>query len=287
MAPSSILSQTLQSITVTKVQELETKRQTYQQHKDKIIANVDSAGEDSRQRVTHLLDGMKRLDIWEEEELCQLKQIRHWVHQSAYDPSINEAMLRKFEQRLRAKLDAESRKLDLADLYSRLLIEWIDAPKGANGDSSSSTKPEKPSEEDSFEIIQNIQKERLQQLRDKFEKVVLTPLETDEVEIDNYLSQLFKSKTGEVSLKSLRQKVSRRGESMLANKTLFDRLSLQWCIRSLLKVDLFDDEKKASLREFLKDDDVLNEIKDVLNMRYANIQNWSWGLGDQGMPVVP
>ncbi|KAL2375415.1 hypothetical protein RJ035_000347 [Blastomyces gilchristii] len=289
MAPSSILSQTLQSITVTKVQELGTKRQTYQQHKDKILANVESAGENSRERVTRLHDGMKELDIWSDADLRQLSQIQHWVHQSAYDPSVNEDMLHKFEQQLRAKLEAESRKLNLADLYSKLLLEWIDAPKGANEESSppASTKSEGPLEEDSFEVVQNIQKERLQQLRDKFEAVVLRPLETDEVEIDNYLNELFSSKAGQASLKSLREQVKWEGELMLGNKTLFDHQSLQWCIKSLLKVDLFDDEKKASLRDFLRDDDVLNEIKDVLNMRYANIQNWSWGMGDQGMPVVP
>ncbi|EGC48889.1 conserved hypothetical protein [Histoplasma capsulatum var. duboisii H88] len=291
MASSSILSQTLQSITVTKIQELETKRQAYQQHKDNLLANVESARENIRERVTRLHDGMKEMNIWPvwEENMVQLSHIKHWVHQSAYDPSVNEDMLRKFEQQMRAKLDAESRKLDLAHLYSRLLIEWIDAPKSANEDFSSfsSTKSERPLEEDSFEVIQNIQKEKLQQLRDKFEAVVLTPLETDAVEIDNYLNGLFSSKDGQASLDFLRKRVKREGEIMLYNKTLFDRQSLHWCIESLLKVDLFDDEKQASLRDFLKDDDVLNEIKDVLNMRFANIQNWSWGLGDQGMPVVP
>ncbi|KAK2811174.1 hypothetical protein FQN50_002271 [Emmonsiellopsis sp. PD_5] len=284
MASSSILSQTLQSITVTKVQELETRRQKYQKQKDEILAKADGAGNDVGERIKLLHDSIKDLGICSAAEAEEFADFCRYVQQSEYDPSVSKEKLAQFEQKIRAKLDSETRKLDLADLYSRLLIEWIDAPRASGGESPSL---DNLSLGDSFDVVQSVQKERLEQLRDKFESVVLTPLETDEVEIDNYLKQLFNSDEGESALESLRKQVRGKGTSMLRERKLFDRDSLEWCIQSLLKVDLFDDEKKATLRDFLSNEDVLSEIKDVLNMRYANIENWSWGLGDRGMPVVP
>ena len=50
---------------------------------------------------------------------------------------------------------------------------------------------------------------------------------------------------------------------------------------------MLNDEKKASLAEFLKDDAVLAEIRDVLNMRFRDLKEWEWNLGEEGMPVLP
>lgn len=61
----------------------------------------------------------------------------------------------------------------------------------------------------------------------------------------------------------------------------------RWCVKALLKNQLLNDEKKASLNDFLKDEAVLSEIRDVLNMRIRDLKDWEWNLGDEGMPVVP
>jgi hypothetical protein len=193
-------------------------------------------------------------------------------------------MLMKFEKELRSRLDIKSRKLELADLYSRLLIEWIESPN--MGDAEFSIL-ESTSLDDSFEVVQTVQKERLQQLREKFEQVVFEPLETSETEIHNYLHSLFKGDAGERAFKQLRGRVSKMGKYMLAESQPFDLQNLKWCIKALLKNELLNDEKKTSLREFLQDEAVLNEIRDVLNMRYADLQNWSWSLGTEGIPVIP
>ncbi|KAI0457311.1 hypothetical protein F5B21DRAFT_102873 [Xylaria acuta] len=74
---------------------------------------------------------------------------------------------------------------------------------------------------------------------------------------------------------------------MLRTKEPFSRHVRGWCINGLLAEDLLSDEKQAILREFLKNPFILNEIADVLNMWFADFDNWSWEAGEQGMPVLP
>jgi hypothetical protein len=67
----------------------------------------------------------------------------------------------------------------------------------------------------------------------------------------------------------------------------FDEKTLVWSLKGLLNNDLLKDEKKAILEEFLKDDVARGEICDVLNMQHADIKNWSWEVGGEGLPVEP
>ena len=110
-------------------------------------------------------------------------------------------MLESFAKQLRSKLDFRSRKLDLADLYSRLLMDWLEPANSTAPESS--TQGGTPSE-DSFEIVEG---DRLQLLRENFAAVEFTPLETDEVDIDTYLSELFSRDAGEKALNRLRNSV--------------------------------------------------------------------------------
>lgn len=277
---STILSQTLKSVTLTKIEELAKQRGSFEGGKASILRTVDET-QDLREKVIKLHAGVKSLGS---EAYGELDNIERWLHQSQYDPTIPSERLHKFELALRSRLDIKSRRFDLADLYSRLLTEWIGSP---DIDESDAVTSQEDDASDSFEMVQTIQKERLDQLRQKFAKVVFEPLDTDEVEIHNYLSSLFKGDAGKADLKRLRESVSNAGKGMLQEKKLLDKQSMKWCIKALLKNELLNDEKKATLREFLKDEAVMDEIKDVLNMRFANLKHWSWDLEDGGMPVVP
>ncbi|KAJ9656579.1 hypothetical protein H2201_008491 [Coniosporium apollinis] len=209
--------------------------------------------------------------------------MRRWVDQSRYDASIPDEMLERFEAQLRSKLEIKSRRLDLAALYSRLLTEWMDSPTGPNEEPASH---DSSASEDSFEFVER-QRERLQQLCDQFESVVFEPLHTDEVEIDNYMQQLFAGDVGAKALEQLRRDVGRRGKDMLAAFAPFNHKTLSWCINGLLAEDLLSDEKKSILQDLLQNEVVLSEIADVLNMRFADIENWAWHAGDDGIPVMP
>lgn len=193
---------TLQSIMATKISELDKQRKSFEVRKSDIFAAVEEAGDDHYERSRRLLLGVKELDPSSESESV-IFNIHNSLYQSYYDPSIPVKMLQAIEDQLRSRLDAQSRRLSLADLYSRLLTEWLISSASGDGGPTPAMQ-EIASLEDSFEIIE---RDRLQQLRNKFSAVVFTPLEMDEVEIDNYLSDLFKGDAGAKALERLRDEV--------------------------------------------------------------------------------
>ena len=62
MSSSSVLSRTLQSITTTKVRELEKQRGLYECRKDEVLNAAAEAGEDQVKKVSALLSGLRELD---------------------------------------------------------------------------------------------------------------------------------------------------------------------------------------------------------------------------------
>ncbi|KAF3492418.1 uncharacterized protein GIQ15_01935 [Arthroderma uncinatum] len=281
-ASMSILSQTLQSITKTKIEELISQRKSFENVKGKLLGSVRPEDHDVRTRVARLHDGVEKLELW---SWSALNNIRRWLAQSRYDSTVTDSMLLKFEDQLRSKLDQQSRKLNLAYLYSQLLIEWTDASEEELVPELS--KFEKPTHDDDFNVVHDFQNERFQQLRESFENVVFEPLDTNEEKITKHLSSLFADDHGKKRLETLRAHISANGRMLLGNRRPIKLGELKLCIKSLLKNDLLQEETAATLRNFLRDDTVLEEIRDVLNMRYANLDKWSWNLGSRGMPVRP
>ncbi|KAL1954326.1 hypothetical protein VTO42DRAFT_1400 [Malbranchea cinnamomea] len=190
--------------------------------------------------------------------MSDLDAIRRWLDQSKYDPSVSDFALAKFENNLRSILDVHTRRLNLAALYSRLLIEWLGSLK--SGDEQA---PLEDPDED-FEVVQSIQKKRLEQLRERSGKIVFGPLFTDQEEINRYLSSLFEGVDGAKAITKLRQGSQKAGTNLLQQKQPFDREELKHCVRSLLKNDLLNQEKQASLRDFLRDDTVLDDDQGCL-----------------------
>ena len=273
------LSKTLESITLTKIRELEKQHSKYETKKNEVITGADQST-DQRIRITQLLKGVEDLYPGAAEENA-VRNIRHWLSQSKYDVNVPDELVQSYEETLRSKLEVQSRRLGLGHLYARLVTEWMSA---SAGDAAAAT-----SEEDSFELVDR-QKERLKELCDKFEKVVFEPLETDEVEIDRYLIDLFQGEKGckgAPTLEYLRKAIRSECHSMFSTKSPFDEDTLKWCINGLLAEDLLSDEKQAILRDFLDNSMVLKEMADILNLRFADIENWDWDAGEHGIPVLP
>jgi hypothetical protein len=274
---ATALSQTLKSITITKIAKLEKQRISFANRKHDILDAVENAATNQRERVSILLSGVKELDL-PLSSGTDLSNIQRWINQSDFDDSIPQSMLIGFEEQLRSLLDVQTRRLDLADLYSRLLREWLNS-----SDEGEEIVEEDGSLDGSFEVVE---KDRLKQLRDKFEAAVFTSLDTNSEEIQEYLNGLFESEEDGKALERLRREVGYLG-SRAAAPAPFDKHTLNWCIKGLLNNELLKDEKKAILEEFRKDEVARGEICDVLNMQYADLQNWSWDAGDDGLPVEP
>ncbi|KAL8639445.1 MAG: hypothetical protein Q9226_008869, partial [Calogaya cf. arnoldii] len=253
---AGILSQTLQSITNTKISELRKQRESFAAHKSKLLTSVD-ATTDPEARVRILLASIggctpengKKLEDLNDHKVpgstanLSLKNIRRILDQS------NE---------LRQLLDQRTRKLDYADLYARLLTEWL-------ADTSAATTPPpqasagdngEPSEEP-FELVAQT---KLQQLREMFESYVFTPLDTDAAAITSHLDGLFEVEEAAKALGVLRKEVRGIGRYLTNASKPFDHGVLKWCIKGLLKNDLLTEHKKTLLADFLQNKVVLTEI---------------------------
>ncbi len=289
-----MLSQTLQSITTIKLRQLQKQRDSFNGRKAKIIAQVNEAA-DEQSKIRLLLEGIAKLhasntegnleDVpdWELDEISgsfPLSNIRRFVEQSRYDPSVPASKLDEFQGQLHEILNQRSAKLEYADLYSRLSTEWLS--------SDAAIVPETPdtaSLDGEFEVVEK-QKERLHQLSEKFESVVFTPGDVDVEQIQQLLDGLFAGEDAAKALTTFRKRISEFGKCLADTSKPFTQDVLEWCISGLLQSDLLSDEKKNALDDFLKDKLVLAEIGDVLNMRFADLQNWSWD-ADDGIPVEP
>lgn len=118
-SPRSVLSKTLQSITLSKIRELESRHKSYETRKSEYLAKADAAA-DERDCLACLLEAVKELYPPAAKD-SGLTNLKRWLDQSRYDASVPVSKLASFNRQLRAQLDIQSRKLDIAHLYSRLL----------------------------------------------------------------------------------------------------------------------------------------------------------------------
>lgn len=272
MAGSSFLSQTLQSITTTKMQEQDKRRKTFETRKAKLVESAEASADD-RTKLAILLSGFRDLSssnkgVWyvDEDRKNLVQNVGRYLEQSSRDPSMSSAVLRQFERDMHQKLGQESQRFSFADLYYRLLSEWTDAKSAPIVESERK-------EEDLDGSFEYIQKYTLQNLKDKFSSVVFTPLETDEVKIDAYLSSLFDDDYATELLDSMRKQIADFGLHLKQRATPFDRETLRSCIKALLTNDLLNDDAKMTLSEFSTNEDVLDEIADGKYFARCNFNN--------------
>jgi hypothetical protein len=267
------------------MREQDKRRRLFEAHKMEII-EAARALPNEKARLRVLLDGFKQLStsnkgIWyvDADRENAVKNVTRYLEQSQRDPSVSANILGRFENNFREKLDQESQRFNFAELYYRLLSEWTDTHSQPLVESAKK-------EEDMGGSFEHVQKYNLQDLKDKFSKVVFTPRETDEVEIDTYLNSLFDDDHASSLLEEIRTRVKNFGHSFKNRAVPFNNVVLKQCIRALLTNDLLNDEAKMTLTEFSTQDVVLDEIADVLNLRFSDLGNWSWE-ADEGMYYEP
>ncbi|KAF2259645.1 hypothetical protein CC78DRAFT_524503 [Lojkania enalia] len=282
---SRFLSQTLQSITLTKTREQEKRRKTFENRKAEILQDVQDS-HDEGSRIKLLINAFKNLPmsnrgVWyvDDNRESTVSNATSYLEQSQFDPSVSSAVLQGFEKKFHQILEQESQRFKFADLYHRLLIECTEA----NGAPIVESKLNKEELDGSFEHVQRF---TLQQLREKFSNVVFTPLETDEVAIDGYLHSMFEDDHAATVLEECRTRVTKFGGEFISLTSPFTRSAVVDCIHALLTNDLLNDTAKITLNQFSTNEVVLDEIADVLNLRFSDIAQWSWE-ADEGMYYEP
>lgn len=290
----SVFSETLQSITTTKLEELSKKRAIFEDQKAQIHRDAELET-DKLKKLRLILDGVKkcfsvktttrkgnagqgyagriisgstndpRLEV-------KLKNIERFLEQARYGPSVSSKLLHDWEDSLIQALNVQSLKYQYASLYGGLVTEWLSADNASMASSGDGSEMS-----EGFEEIAS--RERLES-RAEWERSVFEPFNTDPQAILSYLKALFGETGSETqaynALKKLRDDV-RSFEEILAGPEQFNLDVLQWVIRGLIASDLLTDEKRTVLKDFNNSQVILSEVADVLNMRMTALDTWTWG----------
>ena len=290
----SVFSETLQTITHTKLEELSKERAAFEEQRSVLLSKVQS-DEDPLTTLLSLVDGVKVCFGVRTESLknkddgrlgraiyggttnarleTDLRNLDRFLDQARYDPSIASKTVKEWEDCLLKYLETQSLKYKYADLYGKLVTEWLST------ESSKSTSSDQ--DVDMAESFEEIPGGKKLESRAEWERSVFEPASVDVDMLDNYLGTLFQNKDSEdkglyKAVKALREKMQ-EFEREVATPGQFSTHSLRWVISGLLNSDLLTNEKRAVLRDFEKNNIILAEIADVLNMRMSRLDSWTWG----------
>ncbi|KZL85468.1 hypothetical protein CI238_06679 [Colletotrichum incanum] len=265
MASSDILSQTLHTITGVKLSQLDKQKASYELGKRALLD--DAAYEtDHRKRARLLVDRSEKLPAMNslgDSSLVSVDNLKRFVQQADYDPCISEDLLNDYENAMRNELDVQSAKYRYAELYGKLVNEWISAGKVADQGSESGFVP--------------VGREEMHRQRATWEQYVFQAKETNSQGIKSYLDRLFVTSSKDIdrAFGELKDRIEEFQRSW-DKKTHFNEDSLKNTIRGLLRTDILTDQKRTTLNDFLRNEVVLSEIADVLNMRMQTRQTWAW-----------
>ncbi|KAH8200915.1 hypothetical protein TruAng_004924 [Truncatella angustata] len=285
-ASSGVLSETLQEITNTKLNELSKRRKAYEAEKAAAVSLIQGVT-DPIERLDVLskrVKGCLRIHVdncgkvvkgWTRFPAVEteLKNLDRFLAQVRYDPSISVETVKQWEDSLLQHLDRQSLKFAYASLYGQLVNEWLSSES-----SKANAVDEDINMQESFEQVDNAKK---LESRMEWEKVVFEPAKIDLDKLMRYLNNLFG--VGDAQKKPLfrvlvclREEV-KTFEQQFQSAKQFTLQSMRWVIQGLVRSNLLTDEKREVLKDFSNNDIILNEIADVLNMRISTLGTWSWG----------
>jgi hypothetical protein len=291
MSSGSVFSGTLQTITSTKLEELSKQRTTFNKQHEALLSAAE-AEKDPLKRLIGVTDSTKlclgvktaahpdgggrpgrvisggtrngRLET-------DLKNLDRFLDQARFDPSVSNDVLEDWENKMRRYVTVQATKYQYADLYAKLVTEWLASEKKeeaapADGDVEM---------EESFEELPSAK--RLEARRG-WEKSVFEPAVVNLPALNTYLERMFitDNKAVASAIMELRRKVA-DFEVSLASSSQFTPYSMRWVIKSLQGSDLLSNDKRDVLSDFLSNDVILAEIADVLNMRMEALDRWGWG----------
>ncbi|RAL17138.1 uncharacterized protein BO97DRAFT_402676 [Aspergillus homomorphus CBS 101889] len=291
MLSGSALPQTLGSITTTKINELAKQRDLFDNQRQEIAKKAEEAV-DLREKARILLEGVTKIkghpnvaidrhdvdvehtggentSVKELSEGAVYANIRRFLLQSNYDPSVSERTLQSWISKLEQELEFLKTRHEHASFYSKLVTQWLvdlesDPASGAG-----------------FEKVEG-EEESAQ--RKKWESLVFTETAIDATAIRDYLDGIFETSTQtQQALKGLRDQIRSFGTEFISKKTWLKAKDLDWISKSLLSSDLLTKEKTVVLKEFMRNPAVAQEVADVLNMRLCSLDNWVWP--SEGIPI--
>ncbi|KDQ56321.1 hypothetical protein JAAARDRAFT_179811 [Jaapia argillacea MUCL 33604] len=274
---STALGQTLHFITSIKLKELERQRDTFTAYANKVLGEAEATS-DPVTRVSVLIKGIQEWSGLADSisPTHNLDNIEKWLDQARSDPSIAEEQLRDWAGILSTQLRHSVTRFDYAKLFGNLLTEWLKSGDSQATASASVEAPEESSESatpSTPTVPQDVRAEKLEQ-KAKIQELIFEPKVMDTKAIEEYLESLFSGDEASAALKSVRKTLNDFGSSLRHEKV--DSDDLDWLIKSLLSRDLLSAQKAATVKTFLGNTVVLEEVASVLNMQLASLESWEW-----------
>ncbi|KAE8554389.1 hypothetical protein EYB25_002928 [Talaromyces marneffei] len=316
---TSALPLTLKSISSTKLEELSKQRALFNQRKAEILDAANSVSDnDLRRKVQILLEGVTRLagrpeDAFDCDDDLDLAggainpassissddfsssdwkrsrdvNIRRFLFQSQYDRSVSDEVLRGWIKSLESDLEILSVKYDHATFYSEMVTEWLSnfEENGAKDEGTDDRDEEDDDTKSDKSAFEKVGRAAMHEQRATWEHLVFSPADVDSQSIETYLERLFtRTKLSQQALRDLREQIKAFGTQFRSEaKESFNIELLKTVSRSLLGSDLLSPEKVMILKEFLRNDEVAQEVVDVLNLRFVALDRWNWS--PEGVPV--
>ncbi|OCT45477.1 hypothetical protein CLCR_01415 [Cladophialophora carrionii] len=291
---SSALPETLRSVTSTKIQELKKQRDQYEASKKQIIREVKPCTDDL-ERTRKLLEGSCRqaglrvvkddssdedVDPTPSSDLAGARRNQQlFLRQAAKDPAFASDLVAQIHDDLVEHLNLKSVQHEHAQFFSELVTEWLSDPRDAETGLSGGGV----AEHSSFE---SVGRKEMHEQRAQWESIVFSVSNEDEATIHDYLARLFKAPGAtQKHFEDIKKSTRDFCTTLRSTDELFDTDGLKTAINGLLLSDLLSHEKAAILRSFQNNSAVLQEVADVLNMRFASLETWKWSTVNGAIPV--
>ncbi|KAL8959980.1 MAG: hypothetical protein Q9183_005543, partial [Haloplaca sp. 2 TL-2023] len=129
MASSAALSESMQRITKSKLDALQSQQSTYERKKTATVDAVRKEPDLSKQ-LGLLLDALTIHDVPVAVPNLLPSNVRRFLNQRRNDPSVSTAMLQEWKSDIEKCLDIHSAKFEHASLFGRLVTEWLQNPNG-------------------------------------------------------------------------------------------------------------------------------------------------------------
>ncbi|KAL6251724.1 hypothetical protein RBB50_001934 [Rhinocladiella similis] len=283
---SSIVTDTLHSVTSTKIEELRRQHQLFERSKSQTLRKLE-ANTNKLARTRALLhdacrdDGVRLIEDDTASDVHPSRQQNQQLllRQAEKDPAIPAHVIEDIHKDLLEHFDHKSLRYEHAQFFSKLVTEWISCSE----DSSTSLSGKDILGESSFEPVG---RREMHQQRAQWESIVFEESTIDSSKTTSYLHGLFNSnKMVSNAFKRFEHATRQEADALWRDTSLFDPKPLKRGIEGLLRADLLSEEKAAILKSFQSNDDVLQEVSDVLTMRMESLAMWQWSTIEGAIPV--
>ncbi|KAJ3167205.1 hypothetical protein HDU88_002543 [Geranomyces variabilis] len=186
--------------------------------------------------------------------------VQRFLEQSDHDASIPQGLFSQVELRFRKALRALEVKYEYATLFSDLVTE-----SSAKHTAKAVITP--PTTES--EGLTEMRKQRME-----WESIVFTPLKREETAVLAELEKTFESPEARQSLSILRSLTAHFCDRIQNDKICVSRMKIT--VNGLLASDILSDDQASTLKLIRDSPTLLGEMIDVLNLRLASIERWTW-----------